>query len=151
MLITILTEIHAPAARCFDLARDIDLHIRSFRHTDERAVAGVTSGLIGLGEEVTWEGTHFGVRQRLTSRITAFSSPHHFRDEMLRGAFKTFVHDHYFEEIPNATLMRDEVRFESPLGVLGRLVDTAFMGGYVSRLIAGRAAVIREAAEQPQG
>lgn len=148
MLITIVTEIHAPAARCFDLSRDIDLHIRSFSHTGERAVAGVTTGLIGLGEEVTWEGTHLGVRQRLTSRITAFSPPYHFRDEMIRGAFRTFVHDHYFEEIPGATLMRDEVRFESPLGVLGRVVDAAFMGRYVSRLIAGRAAVIRVTAER---
>jgi len=62
--------INAPTERCFDLARDIAFHQRSVAHTAERAIGGVTGGLIALGETVTWEATHFGVRQRLTVRIT---------------------------------------------------------------------------------
>lgn len=68
-------------------------------HTHERAVAGRTTGLIELGEEVTWEGRHFGFRQRFTSRISAFDRPLRFQDRMIRGAFKSFVHDHDFEPI----------------------------------------------------
>jgi len=71
--LSILTIIRAPIERCFDLARSIDLHVESMKHTGEKAVAGVTSGLIGLGQEVTWEARHFTVRQRLTSRITALT------------------------------------------------------------------------------
>src|SRR5688572_15352099 len=94
--IEIVIEIAASPPRCFDLARDLDLHVASMAHTGERAVAGRTSGLIGLGEEVTWRGRHFGFVLDHTSRITAFDPPRHFRDEMIRGRFETFVHDHFF-------------------------------------------------------
>jgi ligand-binding SRPBCC domain-containing protein len=88
--------------------------MRSTAHTREIAVAGVTSGLIGLGQEVTWEATHFGVRQRLTSRITAFDRPFHFRDSQVRGAFKRFDHDHFFEKTSGEwTLMRDVFDYAS--------------------------------------
>jgi hypothetical protein len=66
------TFIAAPPEVCFDLARDIGLHCETARHTQERAVAGVTSGLIGPGEWVTFEGVHFGIRQQLTARVTEF-------------------------------------------------------------------------------
>jgi ligand-binding SRPBCC domain-containing protein len=113
------TPIDAPMERVFDLARDLDLHQRSMAHTGEAAVAGTTCGLIGLGETVTWRARHFGVTQHFTSRITAFSPPRHFQDEMVRGAFKRFVHDHYFESLdgaPERTLMRDVVEFDAPWG-----------------------------------
>ena len=94
-VIEIRTEVRAPLDRCFDLSRDIDLHLVSMRATGERAVAGRTSGLIGLGEEVTWEARHLGVRQRFTSRITEFARPHYFQDRMVRGAFRSFARDHF--------------------------------------------------------
>jgi len=96
---TIAVEIFvkAPPERCFDAARDLDLHILSMSRTGERAVAGRTTGLIELGQHVTWEARHFGVRQRFTSQITAFDRPRHFQDSMTNGAFRSFVHDHHFE------------------------------------------------------
>lgn len=75
-------EIKAPIARVFDLARCIDLHVETMRRSDEKAVAGKTRGLIEADETVTWQATHFGVRQKLTSKITVFDRPHYFRDEM---------------------------------------------------------------------
>lgn len=131
----IVTTIAAPIELCFDLARDIDFHTRSLGHTGERAVAGRTSGLIGLGESVTWEARHLGVRQRLTSEITAFDSPTYFRDVMTRGAFQSFAHDHRFEAVSGVTVMTDDLEFRSPLGPLGALVDWVFMTGYLRRLL----------------
>ena len=147
-VVEVATEVKAPADRCFDLARDIDLHLRSMENTGERAVAGRTSGLIELGEEVTWEATHLGVRQLFTSRITAFSRPRHFRDEMVRGAFKSFVHDHHFEEHDGATTMRDVLQFSSPFGFIGSVVDRIFMAGYLERLIVVRSEAVKRVAEQ---
>src|SRR5262249_46195192 len=91
------TFIAAPVTRCFDLARSIDLHVASTNWTGERAIAGVTSGLIGLGQEVTWKGRHFGLKLQRTGRITAYARAHHFQDCVLRGRSKSFCHDHYFE------------------------------------------------------
>ncbi len=139
----------APIERCFDLSRDIDLHMQSTEQTREIAIGGVTTGLIGFGEEVTWEATHFGVRQRLTSRITAYDRPTHFRDSQVRGAFKRFDHDHWFENIPGgATLVRDVFDYDSPLGWLGMLADYLFLKRYMRSLLQRRNLLIKQVAEQ---
>ena len=96
--IELATSIAAPIERVFDLARSIDLHTSSTSSTGERAVAGITSGLIGAGQEVTWRARHFGVWQSLTVRVTVFERPTHFADAMLRGAFHSMEHHHHFEQ-----------------------------------------------------
>jgi ligand-binding SRPBCC domain-containing protein len=150
-VIRIARTIAAPIDRCFDLARDIDFHTQSLAATGERAVAGRTSGLIGPGESVTWEGRHFGVRQRFTAKVTAFDRPSYFRDEMTAGAFREFVHDHRFESRNGETIMKDEVVCRSPLGLLGRVVDWLFMAGYMRRLLEGRSLAIKREAESAEG
>ncbi len=146
-VIHISTTIAAPIEQCFDLARDIDFHTQSLAATDERAVVGRTSGLIGLGESVTWEGRHLGVRQRFTSEVTAFDRPTYFRDEMTAGAFREFAHDHRFEARNGATIMTDEVIFRSPFGPLWLIVDWLFLTGYMRRLLEGRSQAIKREAE----
>lgn len=151
-VITLETLIHAPIELCFDLSRDIDLHMCSTQQSREVAVAGVTTGLIGLGEQVTWEATHFGVRQRLTSRITAYDRPAHFRDSQVSGAFKRFDHDHWFESTPDgSTLIRDLFDYEPPLGWLGILADHLFLEKYMRSLLQRRNSVIKQVAEASQG
>ncbi|HWW62670.1 MAG TPA: SRPBCC family protein [Thermoanaerobaculia bacterium] len=146
--ITVETWIDAPPERCFDAARDLDLHARGLAHTNERAVAGRTSGLIELGEDVTWRARHFGVTQHFTSRITAFDRPRHFQDAMQRGAFRSFVHDHYFRDENGGTRMTDVLAFAAPLGILGRLAETLVLRRYLVRLLEGRAITIKEAVER---
>lgn len=145
--VTVETWIRAPLQRCFDAARDLDLHVQSLAHTGEVAVAGRTSGLIGMGEEVTWRGRHFGVRQHFTSKITAFDAPRHFQDSMQRGAFRLFVHDHFFSGSGDGTLMVDVLLFAAPLGLLGRIAEKLVLRRYLARLLTSRAAVIKAAAE----
>jgi ligand-binding SRPBCC domain-containing protein len=149
-VVELITFIQAPVERVFDLARSVDLHLASTAHTGERAVAGVTSGLLGPGDQVTWRGKHFGVWQHLTSRITRYDRPHHFRDSMIRGAFRRFDHDHYFEA-SNAgdaqTRMTDVFDFTSPLGPLGVLADRSFLIRHIRTLLIQRNEIIRETAE----
>jgi ligand-binding SRPBCC domain-containing protein len=141
------TLIAARPEICFDAARDLDLHAKSMAHTGERAVAGRTSGLIELGEEVTWRARHFGVTQHLTSRITAFDRPRYFQDAMQRGAFRSFVHDHFFEPRAAGTLMIDAFTFAAPLGILGILAERLVLRRYMTRLLTARAEVIKAFAE----
>lgn len=151
MRVTVDTWIDAPLEVCFDAARDLDLHVRSMAHTNERAVAGKTSGLIGLGEEVTWRARHFGIVQHFTSRITAFEPPAYFQDTMQRGAFASFVHDHYFTPHNGGTRMSDVLEFSAPLGILGRVAEQLILGRYLRKLLAALADVIRQAAEASVG
>ncbi len=129
------TFIRAPVEICFDLSRDVDVHMASTSITNERAIAGVTSGMLQLGDEVTWEATHLFVRQRLTSRITAFERPRMFTDEMQRGAFKHLRHKHTFEARESSTLMIDELDFASPFSVIGNIVDWLFLENYLKRFL----------------
>jgi ligand-binding SRPBCC domain-containing protein len=142
------TEIDAPSDRCFLLSLSIDLHVASTVSTGERAVAGVTHGIIGLGETVTWRGRHFGVTLQHETLITKCDHPRYFQDVMVRGAFHSFIHDHYFEPTESArTLMRDELRFAAPLGPLGWVAEKAVLCSYLRRFLAERNQVIRETAE----
>ena len=145
--IELTTLIRAPSERCFDLSRSVDLHVASTTDTGERAVGGVMSGLLSLGEEVTWSARHFGVRQELTSRITAFERPRHFRDSMVAGAFRRFDHDHFFVATESGTEMKDVFDFESPLGPLGRLADALVLTRYLRGFLERRNEVIKRAAE----
>jgi len=123
-LIQLETKIAAPPERCFLLSLNIDLHKESTAQTSERAIAGVTHGLIGPDEKVTWEGRHFGFRLTHETLISQYDRPHHFQDIMLRGMFKLFEHDHTFDQLPDgSTLMTDELRFAAPLGPLGRIAE----------------------------
>ena len=143
----ITTEIEAPIDRVFDLSRSIDLHIGSQSTHRERAVAGRTSGLITLGETVTWSAVHFGIRQRLTTRISAMEPPHFFRDSQERGIFKRFDHDHLFEHENGITVMTDVFDFDAPLGPLGRLAERLVLKRYMTRLLGERNTMIKTAAE----
>jgi ligand-binding SRPBCC domain-containing protein len=139
----VVTEMAAPVEVCFDLSRSIDLHLESMLASDERAIAGVTSGLICGGEEVTWQARHLGVTWRMTSRIVEFDPPRRFVDEMVRGPFTAFRHEHLFETDGAGTRMTDVISFRSPLGpVIERPV-----GIYLRRLIRTRNATIRSKAQ----
>ena len=146
-IIELTVFVRAPTQRVFDLSRSIDLHMASTAHTGERAVAGVTSGLIGLHQEVTWRARHLGVWQELTSRITQMTPPGHFRDSMVSGAFRRFNHDHHFEPDADGTRMRDVFDFDSPFGPAGKLADALFLTAYMRRLLERRNQVIKAAAE----
>ena len=148
-----VTLIHAPIRRCFDLSRSVEVHVLGNVHFGEQALPlkGNTSGLLGLGDKVTWQARHFGVRQRLTSQITELDAPHAFQDTMLSGAFAWMQHDHYFLQLPNGvTQMLDVFRFAAPIPVLGVLAERLVLGRYMRNLLRERNAVIKQVAESNQ-
>ena len=145
--LTVQTEIAAPPERCFLLSLSIDLHQESASGTQERAIAGVTHGIIGPGQTVKWKGRHFGLMLTHESVISSYNRPRHFQDRMIHGAFKTFVHDHFFEETPTGTRMRDELTFEAPFGLLGRVVERLLLRQHMLMFLRQRNEVIRLIAE----
>lgn len=146
------STIFATPERCFDLSRSVDLHMGSMTHTGERAVEGVTSGLMGPGDTVTWEARHLGLRWRLTSRIieAEYARPHHFVDEQVRGPFRGFRHIHTFSRRDDgaSTLMTDEFAYTAPLGPLGKLVDWMVLERYMRQLLRERNTYLKTIAEQ---
>ena len=145
--ISLETKIRAPIERVFDLSRSIDAHIDSASSTGERAIAGTTSGLIEMGETVTWSAVHFGIQQRLTVEIIAFNRPHTFTDQMVSGAFKSMHHRHEFETIGDETIMTDQFNFEAPFGFLGVIAENLVLAKYMRRFLESRNTRLKAIAE----
>ena len=141
------TLIAASPERCFDLSLSVDLHRQSVAHTNERPIAGVTSGVMRLGDTVTWEAVHFGVKQHLTTKITAYERPQYFIDEMTQGIFQELKHHHAFISHPAGTLMIDTFTFRAPLGILGRIAERLFLTRYMRGLLLTRNRYLKQAAE----
>jgi ligand-binding SRPBCC domain-containing protein len=146
-VIKLETFIKAKQETVFDLARSIDFQSKAVTSSSEKAVAGKTSGLISLNETVTYRGKHLGVKQSLTTKVTEFDRPHFFVDEMLKGAFKSIRHEHYFTSTSEGTIMRDVFKFEAPLGILGWVANKLFLKAYMTNFLKGRNRTLKEYAE----
>ena len=145
--IRLTTYIEASVERCFDISLNVDLHRRSVAHTRERPVAGVMRGTMKLGDTVTWEAIHFGVKQHLTTQITSYDRPHSFTDEMIRGVFHSMKHIHEFAPQPPGTLMFDLLSFRAPLGLLGSVAEKLILTRYMRGLLLIRNRYLKQVAE----
>lgn len=143
------TTINADVQTVFDCARSVDIHQLSTAKTHERAIAGRTSGLCELGDEVTWRAKHFGIYQNLSCKITQFDAPFHFQDRMLKGAFTFIKHDHFFEEKNGLVVMKDVFCYGVPYGILGKAFNHLILKKYMTDLLETRNQVIKEYAERP--
>ncbi|MER6576131.1 SRPBCC family protein [Nonomuraea sp. NPDC001023] len=135
-----VTLVFAPPDVLFDTSLSVETHTASMAGSSERAVAGVTTGLLGLGDQVTWQARHFGLTWRMTSTISAWERPGYFVDEQVSGPFRHWRHEHRFEAAPHAgaTLMTDVVDFSAPAGPLGRLAELLVLRRHMTHLISLR-------------
>ena len=145
--IVLTTRIRGSAHACFDLSVSVDAHTASMAASGERAVAGVTTGLMGPGDTVTWEARHFGLPFRMTSKITDYERPRRFVDEQQRGPFRFWWHEHRFAEREGWTEMTDFVVYRSPLGPIGRVADALGLCRYMTHLLSARNAWLKQELE----
>ena len=139
--------IAAPIERVFDLSRSINLHQISTASSNEKAIDGVLTGLINKDETVTWQAKHLFKTRLFTSKITAMQSPVSFTDEMVKGDFKSFHHEHHFKAAANGTIMIDLINFETPYGKIGKMANAIFLKRYLEKFLIKRNEVIKDYAE----
>jgi ligand-binding SRPBCC domain-containing protein len=148
----VTTDITAPPQRVFDVSLEVDVHTGSMAGSGEQAVGGVTSGRLSGGDTVTWQARHFGLRWRMTSRISAYDPPRYFVDEQVTGPFRRWWHAHHFEpDGHGGTRMRDVVHFAAPLGPLGTIAELVVLNRYMTRLIHVRNHYVKAIAEGHPG
>jgi len=147
------TLIHAPIERVFDLSRSVEVHLLANVHENEQALAtgGVTTGLIALGEQVTWRAKHFGFWHNLTSKATLVESPTYFQVTMVKGIFRSMQADHLFRMLPSGvTELRDIFKIAAPLPIIGPVVEALFLRRYMTALNRERNAIIKQLAESDE-
>ncbi|WP_406076751.1 cyclase/dehydrase [Micromonospora sp. NBC_00858] len=147
-LIEIVSVIGAAPSVVFDLKLDMDVHAASLRSSQETAVTSTGRRQLALGDEVTFHARHFGLRWRMTSRITVYERPDRFVDEQTRGPFRLLRHEHQFHNLNGVgTQMTDRLWVVAPLGPMGTVVTRALIAPYLRRLLSQRAAHIKHLAE----
>jgi ligand-binding SRPBCC domain-containing protein len=147
-IIKITTNYFAPIEKIFDTNRDIDIHQQSASKTKEVAIAGITSGLINKNETVTWRGKHFGFYFTHQSIISEMIFPTYFVDEQLKGNFKSFKHQHFFEQKENYVAVTDIVAYETPFGIFGKLFDRFLLKNHLTDFILHRNQVLKYISEK---
>ncbi|QLC67370.1 SRPBCC family protein [Flavobacterium sp. LPB0248] len=146
--INLISKINASKQIVFDVSRNIDIHQQSASPSKEKAIAGITSGLINLNETVTWRGKHFGFYITHKSRITAMNFYDSFVDEMEKGKFKTFKHEHFFEEENGITIMKDKLQYETPFGIFGKLFDDLLLKKHLTNFLLERNKILKVVSEK---
>ena len=144
------TFIAAPRDRVFDLSRSVEVHLLANVHGNEQALAtgGVTTGLIGQGQQVTWRAKHFGFWHNLTSEATVVEPPGHLQVTMVKGIFRFMQADHVLSSLPSGvTELKDIFVIAAPLPILGPMAEALFLRRYMMKLNRERNAVIRQLAE----
>ena len=147
--VVVETVIAAPVERVFALARDVSVHAHTASFTDERLVTpGRLTGILELGDLVAFEGRHFGIRQTFVAKIVEMSPPRLFVDEMVKGAFTWLRHEHEFHIHAVGTLMRDVIRWRSPLGPIGTLADRLFVERHMGWFVRTKQQALKQIAEE---
>jgi len=141
------TYIAAPIHVCFDLARTVEIHAGKSLLTTQKAIDGITAGLMEYLDWVTWETNHLGIRQTLTSQIIKLEKPNAFTDVMVQGIFHSFTHIHEFSEQSEGTIMNDTFSYTAPFGILGKIADRLLLENYMSNFISIQADKVKKAAE----
>lgn len=145
--ITIKTIYQAPIETVFNINRDITIHQQTTSKTKEIAIAGTTSGLINKNETVTWKGKHFGVYLKHQSIISGMIFPTYFVDEQLKGHFKSFKHQHFFEQKEKYVEVTDLLEYETPYGILGKFFDVLLLKKHLIQFIIHRNSILKKLTE----
>jgi ligand-binding SRPBCC domain-containing protein len=141
------THIKAPVQRCFDLARSVDFHKISVNPIKEESVAGFTSGLIGYNQRVLMQSKLGGLHFSTELKITKFNPPFFFSYEIIDSLFPSIVHDYYFYDISQETVMVNHFYYKIRWGLIGEVMNSLFMKKYLTRIITKRNDLLREYAE----
>jgi len=98
-----------------------------------------------VGATAVIETRLFGlIPARWVARHTAYDPPRMFEDVQVSGPFRRWRHRHIIEPHDAGAVLRDEVEYEPPLGVLGRMMSPLLVAPRLRRMFDYRHAVTRE-------
>lgn len=145
--IHLTTFLAAPPERVFDLCRSINLHKRYLSKIKGIIVGGVTSGLMVMGDTVTWKADYLSKTRVLKLKMTSFDRMHSFTVEQASGDFKTMQHEQFFKPVRNGTIVITLFHFEIKYGIMGTIFNKYYLTGHMRNLLEQRNKLIKEYAE----
>jgi ligand-binding SRPBCC domain-containing protein len=97
-------------------------------------ILGAEPADVGIGTVIPYRLRLHGVPLIWVSQIEQFDRDRLFTDRQLIGPYRQWVHRHEFVADGGHTVIRDEVRYELPLGRLGDIAHLIFVRRDVERI-----------------
>ena len=145
--IHLTTFIAAPIDRVFDLSRSIFVHKQSMIKFNETVASGITTGLLSVGEVVTWKSKHLYKTRFFKLKVLDMNPPTSFTEVQIKGDFKSYKHEHFFKPVRNGTLVIDLFHFEIRYGKAGVLFNKVYLTNYIRTVLEHRNKFLKEYAE----
>lgn len=115
----------------------------------ERMHVAERSGSLVVGSRVVLRGRVFVLPVRWVAVHTEYAPPHLFADQQEAGPFAWWYHRHHvLADGHGGTLLRDEVEYQLPFGLLGAYFGSRFIQKKLTAMFTYRHAVTRECCEQ---
>ena len=67
------------------------------------------------------------IKLRWRTLITHYEKPYKFIDQQIKGPYSLWHHTHIFEEKNGGTLIKDEVTYSVPFGLIGRFINAIYI------------------------
>ena len=99
---------------------------------------------VSEGAEFYYRIRWLGLRLRWKSMIINYHPPEEFTDVQVIGPYARWEHTHRFQETSAGTIMRDEVRYALPLGLIGDLAHSIIVKRQLRNIFSFRAVKIGE-------
>ena len=77
------------------------------------------------------------------TEIVYADKPHYFIDEQKFGPYKFWYHRHSFTEISEGVLMKDEVYYALPFGIIGQIIHSVMIKSRLKEIFAYRREILR--------
>lgn len=85
-----------------------------------------------------------GIPMRWRTLIESYDPPNSFVDTQVKGPYARWHHTHTFRDVPGGTEIGDVVRYELPLGPLGRLAHAVMVKRQLATIFDYRTRVMME-------
>ncbi|MGB1038763.1 MAG: SRPBCC family protein [Bacteroidia bacterium] len=80
------------------------------------------------GQIITYKVAPFlGIKLNWMTEITTVNNKNYFIDEQRFGPYAFWHHRHSFEETDDGVIMKDEVNYKLPMGILGTIAHKIFV------------------------
>lgn len=142
--------IHAAAEKVFAFHEQPDAFERLMPPWEEAKIIQ-KADISVIGSRAVIEQKIFGlIPSRWVAEHTAYDPPRMFEDVQISGPFKSWRHRHIIEPHAEGAILRDEIEFEPPLGVLGRIAGPLFILPKLEKLFIFRHEITRKWCENKE-
>ena len=148
MLFVKESVIHAPRERVFAFHELPDAFARLMPPWEKSRIVEAAPNLLPGARAIVETRILWVIKARWVARHSVYDPPRMFEDVQVSGPFRSWRHRHIVEPHARGAVLRDEIEYEPPLWLIGRLIAPLLIVPRLSRLFDYRHRVTRQWCEE---